>query len=151
MLNLLARTCTLAPGAVSHAEEPVRWARAAVVARPLDPNLLNTLGATLYRAGRFDEASLRLEEAARIRGRDGSPVDRLLLAMAHCRAGRSEMAHSWWAKALATAEHSVVPGSQSASHPVELPWEVEIERDRFRREAEALVLMPDLPADPFIR
>jgi WD40 repeat protein/tRNA A-37 threonylcarbamoyl transferase component Bud32/Flp pilus assembly protein TadD len=150
-LNLLARTCALAPGAVSHAEEPVRWALAAVVARPLDPNLLNTLGATLYRAGRFDEASLRLEEAARIRGRDGSPVDRLLLAMAHCRAGRSEMAHSWWAQALATAERSVVPGSQSASHSVELPWEVEIELDLFRREAEALVLMPDLPADPFSR
>jgi tetratricopeptide (TPR) repeat protein len=150
-LNLLGRTCALAPGAVGDPEKAVQWASAAVAARPRDPELLNTLGAALYRAGRFDEAARRLDEAIAIRGGDGSPVDRLLLAVALAGSGRSEAARSWLDKAIAASEGTDKSGPQPSSTPVQLPWTIEIEIQGLRREAEALILAPDLPTDPFDR
>jgi tetratricopeptide (TPR) repeat protein len=148
-LSHLARTCALAPGAVTDPEKPVGWATLAVAARPRDPDLLDTLGAALYRAGRFDEAARRLEEAIAIRGGDGSPVDRLLLAMAHAGSGRSEAARSWLDKAIAVSERPDKSGPETSSTPVQLPWMIELEIQWLRREAEATVLAPDLPTDPF--
>jgi Flp pilus assembly protein TadD len=52
---------------------------------------LNTLGAALYRAGRFDEAIRRLEEGLQSRG-GGNPADWPLLAMADHRLGHRDQA-----------------------------------------------------------
>jgi WD40 repeat protein len=44
------------------ADEAVRWARKAVELVPGNPDYRNTLGAALYRAGRFAEAAVELEQ-----------------------------------------------------------------------------------------
>jgi hypothetical protein len=56
---------------------------------------LNTLGAALHRAGRFQEAISRLEEG--IRKRDGTslPQDWAFLSMAHQRLGHRREARRW--------------------------------------------------------
>jgi hypothetical protein len=67
--NHIAWLCALAPEAVADLSIPVRVAEAALAAASDDseekfnqPKVLNTLGATLYRAGRFEEAIRRLNE-----------------------------------------------------------------------------------------
>jgi Flp pilus assembly protein TadD len=150
-LNYLARTCALAPGAVEDPEGPVRWASAAVAAGPRSTHLINTLGATLYRAGRFEEAARRLEEAVAAQGRDGTALDWIFLAMAHARSGRPETAREWLARAVATVERPNGPGPPGSSDPVPPPWQDELEFELLCREAKALVLAPDLPDDPFAR
>jgi tetratricopeptide (TPR) repeat protein len=148
-LNELAWTCSLGPGALEHAERSVRWASAAVALAPRSANDLNTLGAALYRAGQFEEAIRRLDEAITIRGREGTEYDRLLLAMAHARAGRRETARTWLARAVAGVERPKRPAPPGSDDPELPPWAEEVELELLRREAEALILAPDLPADPF--
>src|SRR5262249_37321748 len=120
------------------------WASAAIAAKPRQPDLLNTLGAALYRAGRFEEGARRLEEAVALRGGEDSVADRLLLAMAYSQAGRSATARSWLAKAVPAGERPDRPGPPGPSGPVPLPWPLEIEHQVLGREAVALVLAPDL-------
>src|SRR5262245_13920490 len=59
------------------------------------PYFLNTLGAALYRAGRYDEAIRRLEEGIRLQGGESLPVDWAFLAMAHHRLGHRAEARRW--------------------------------------------------------
>ncbi len=148
-LNYLAWTCTLAPGAVKDPEDPVRWASDAVALSPRSPVLLKTLGATLYRAGRFEEAVRRLEEATEIAGDDGADLSRLFLAMSHARAGRLGPARTWLARAVAAAERPTKPEPAVPAGTVPLAWQNEIEFSLLLREAEALVLTTDIPDDPF--
>ena len=65
--NTVAWSCVLGPDAVADREAPVRLAELAVAGLPADqrPISLNTLGAALYRAGRFEESIRRLEEGIR--------------------------------------------------------------------------------------
>ena len=72
--NNVAWYCVLAPDAVADREAPVRLAELAVSGAPQaqKPMYLNTLGAALYRAGRFQEAISRLEEGIRQRGGESS-------------------------------------------------------------------------------
>jgi Flp pilus assembly protein TadD len=58
-------------------------------------NILNTLGADLYRAGRFDEAIRRLEEGIQLRSGESVAQDWTSLAMAHFRLGHRDEARRW--------------------------------------------------------
>ncbi len=64
-------------------------------ANPTKPYYLSTLGAALYRAGRFDDAIRRLDEAIRLRGGESLPTDWAFLAMAHHRLGHHAEARRW--------------------------------------------------------
>jgi tetratricopeptide (TPR) repeat protein len=101
---------------------------------------LNTLGAALYRAGRFDEAIRRLEEGIQIRGGGpGDPTDWSLLAMAHHRLGHRDLARRWLER---------MGDYQPSESPSRFTRELEIRL--LRSEAEAVVLFdPVFPADPF--
>ena len=102
---------------------------------------LNTLGAALYRAGRFDEAIRRLEEAIRLRGGDGLPQDWAFLAMAHHRLGHRDEARRWLDR---LRDH------QPSTDPDQFWNELEIRL--LRSEAEAVILYdPVFPDDPFAR
>jgi tetratricopeptide (TPR) repeat protein len=86
------------PYPIADRESPIRLAEAAVrgATESQKRNYLNTLGAALYRAGRYDEAIRRLEEAIQARpGGQGIPADWSLLAMAHHRLGHREFARRW--------------------------------------------------------
>jgi WD40 repeat protein len=111
----------------------------------LDPDngyYLNTLGAALYRAGRFAEAVRRLDEGIQKRNGAGLVADWVFLAMAHHRLGHADQARAcfdravrWW------GERKNLPA----------PYVSEL--TSFRAEAEA-VLAPagpgaELPADVF--
>jgi tetratricopeptide (TPR) repeat protein len=94
--NLKAWACVLRSDAVRD-WEPVVHLAGLRLKDTADPNYLNTLGAALYRAGRYKEAIARLEKArAASADKGGSVWDALFLALAHRKmeAG-SEAARSW--------------------------------------------------------
>jgi tetratricopeptide (TPR) repeat protein len=106
----------------------VRLAEEAVTKQPTWANL-NTLGAILYRAGRFDKSMARLKEAIqKTPDKRGSWADWLFLAMAHHRLGQAKEAKECLAKA-----HQLLGAAKAAR------WTDRLEMDILRREAEALV------------
>jgi hypothetical protein len=105
------------------------------------PNFLNTLGAALYRAGRYDKAIGRLEEGIRLRVGVGLPADWAFLAMAHHRLGHRGEAHRWLDR---LREH------QPSTAPAQFRDELAVRL--LRSEAEAVILYdPAFPDDPFAR
>jgi len=141
--NSVAWTCALASDAVEDHEAPVHLAEVALNGwTDVDRHqVLNTLAATLFRAGRFEDAIRRLEEKFRIRlnGRLGEPQDWAFLAMAHFRLGHRDEAHRWLDR---------LRNRQTTTDPNQF-WD-ELEIRLLRSEAEAVILYdPVFPADPF--
>lgn len=102
-------------------------------------NCLNTLGAALYRAGRFDDAIRRLEEGIRLRGGASVAQDWAFLAMAHQCLGHRDEARRWLDRFRNR------PPDTDPDH-----FWIELEIRLLRSEAEARILYdPDSPADPF--
>jgi Flp pilus assembly protein TadD len=99
-------------------------------AAPADrrPDVLTTLGAASYRAGRFEEAIGRLEKSVQARGGSASPQASAFLAMALHRRGDHQAARRWLE---ALRAHN--PGNNSR-----FSWD-DVEIDILRGEAEELV------------
>jgi tetratricopeptide (TPR) repeat protein len=101
---------------------------------------LNTLGVSLYRAGRYDEAVPFLERSLASGRGETDAFDLLFLAMARQRLGQTARARSDLDRALRwMREHPRLPSQ----------WAKELRE--FRVEAEAVLAGPsgDLPADAF--
>src|SRR5262249_46469225 len=83
--GLVAWYSAIAPGVSGHFEVSVRLAELALAGTPdaEKHDALNTLGAVLYRAGRFDESIRRLHEGAKKRGGDYWVEDWVFLALGH--------------------------------------------------------------------
>jgi WD40 repeat protein len=126
--NTLAWTCALAPGAGADPARVVALAERAVASKLKPHTYLNTLGAALYRAGRFAEAVRRLEEAIQAQGKGGMVEDWLFLALAHQRLGHTSDARQWLDKAIRARGDAAGP----------VAWAVRLERQFLRAEAEAL-------------
>jgi tetratricopeptide (TPR) repeat protein len=95
----------------------------------------------MYRAGRYDEAIRRLEEAIQVRGGEGGPAVWAFLAMAHHRLGQRAEARGWLDR---LREH------RPSEDPAQF-WD-ELEVRLLRSEAEAVILYdPVFPDDPFAR
>jgi WD40 repeat protein len=133
-----SRACTLAPDAVADLDIPVRLAESALAVAPKFAkrwNIIN-LGATLYRAGRLDEAIGRLEESVKVGAGAADYRESAFLAMAHQRKGNRAEARRWLEK-LRSDGPSIQPG---------FSWDF-AELRILLREAEALVqVIP--PAHP---
>ena len=111
-----------------------------VHARNLKGYYLNTLGAALYRAGRFEDAIRRREEGIQLvnNGRS-TPQDWGFLAMAHHHLGHRDLARDYLRRL----------GSRQPSTDTARCWD-EIEVRLLQNEAEAVILCdPTFPADPF--
>jgi WD40 repeat protein len=97
--NRVAWYCVLADDALSDREAPVRLAAAALSAIPEGARersqVLTTLGAALYRAGRFEEAVRHLNESVQARPREERPQTLVFLALAHHRLGHDDEARRW--------------------------------------------------------
>jgi WD40 repeat protein len=153
--NNLAWACSLAPETGVDTSQVVSLAEAAVAHRMLDsgspsqlPVTLITLGAALYRAGRYEEAVRRMSEAGPAGGVGGSPQACLLLAMAHHRLDHADEARSW----LARAEAGIRVAEVAARYdPRNSRWSDRLESRLLHREAAALLGLADLPADVFAR
>jgi WD40 repeat protein len=142
--NEVAWQCSLAPYTVADRKSPVRLAESALLRldrkNPDFSSSLNTLGAALYRAGCFEEAIRRLEEAIQIRGGE-HPGDWPFLAMAHHRLGHGAEARRWLELLL-----TYQPSEDAAQFGEELLIRL------LRSESEAVVLYdPIFPEDPFAR
>ena len=142
--NNAAWYCSVAPVADDHREVVVRLAEFAVNGTPDGSSkrgYLNTVGAALYRAGRFEDAIYRLEEGIQLGGGTGFPQDWVFLAMAHHRLGHRDLPHRYL-ESLRSRPQSTDPGQF---------WN-ELEIRLLRSEADATILYdPAFPADPFAR
>jgi uncharacterized protein HemY len=124
----IAWACALGPNSVADFKPVLRLAEMTVAQSPNDPNLLNALGAVLYRAGRSEEAIKRLQDSvANSRTKQGSAFDWLFLALAHAKLGHAEEANRCLAKA------------SEFSKALRKPWSQQLEFDILHREAEAAV------------
>jgi WD40 repeat protein/class 3 adenylate cyclase len=126
----IAWHCALAPDAISDVEAPIRLAMTALAGCPegAKSEVLNTLGAALYRAGRYEAAIRRLNESIRTRGGASVPKQFVFLAMAHHRLGHRGEARRW----LDRLEND------QPKEGFEFLWD-EVELRILRREAELLV------------
>jgi Flp pilus assembly protein TadD len=128
IMKTVAWTCALAPNAVADLKPIVRLAEKAGEGQPNDPNHLNTLGAILYRAGRYEEAVKWLKEAvAKSPAKKGVAADWLFLAMAQQKLGHTEEAKSFLTRA------------GEFKKAKDLPWTERLELQILHKEAEALV------------
>jgi Tfp pilus assembly protein PilF len=106
----------------------VELAEKAVASQPDRAEYLGTLGAALYRGGRYNDAVKRLDEAVRHEGLGGSVRTQLFLAMAHHRLVHADKAKDWLQKASLQIEK----GPPSS-------WREKLRRKLLRREAEDLL------------
>jgi tetratricopeptide (TPR) repeat protein len=121
------------PDALAERSQALEWAEK-IVARGENLTSLVYLGATLYRAGRFDEAVERLEAGDK---KAGSAVSAMrhqawcFLAMAHHRLGHAAEARRWLDKAAQQTERLKAQafGPRSSAVAIQL----------LHREAEALI------------
>jgi tetratricopeptide (TPR) repeat protein len=136
----VAWCCVVVPDAVGDREAPVRLAEAALARCPQGERgeVLTTLGAALYRAGRFEEAIRRLNESIQTSGGGDAPNGFAFLALAHHRLGHRDEAKRWLDKLIASRANEASSSS----------WDY-VAIDILRREAESLIL-GSRPADPSI-
>ncbi|WZO97466.1 protein kinase [Isosphaeraceae bacterium EP7] len=131
--NSLAWYCVLAPGSVEDYEAPVRLAEYALAAKPVRGRELSgylmTLGAALYRVGRFEDAARRFDESNRAREDGGDPKGFAFQAMVNHRLRRRDEAKHWLEK---LAAYQPKAGS-------DFSWD-DVEIRILRREAEELIL-----------
>jgi tetratricopeptide (TPR) repeat protein len=140
--NGAAWSAALAPGLDAHAEALVRMAELAVNGDSIDfwkTDYLNTLGAALYRAARFEDAIRRLEEGIQLRNGISLPQNWVFLALAHHRLGHRDDARRYLEQ---------LRSRQPSTHPNQF-WD-ELDIHHLQSAAEAVIVYdPIFPADPF--
>jgi WD40 repeat protein/serine/threonine protein kinase len=129
--NVVAWSCVLVPDAVADREAPIRLAENALArwSEGEKSDGLDTLGAALYRAGRFEEAIRRLNESSQTRGGERVPRGYAFLAMAHHRLGHRDESKHWLDRLRDYQTHQVYDSS----------WDT-LEIKILRREVESLIL-----------
>ena len=132
--NDIAWTCALGTAAVDDYAPLVRLAETVAAIRP-EPNRLNTLGALLYRAGRFADSVRQLERSVDVHGAGGSVFDALFLAMAHRRLGHGEEARRWLRRGSSPAPVAMFKPDASGDRS----WIPQLEQELLGREAAATV------------
>ncbi len=129
--RIVARTCTLADGAVRDLKPLLRRAERAVKANSPSAADLRRIAALLYRAGQYDAAWTRLQEITRLPSLEPQARDWLLMAMTTQRLGRGEEAKKWLAKADQVAREEAKEVNRS--------WTERIAYQVLHREAETLM------------
>ena len=137
----VAWTCVVVPDAVADWAKPLRFAEKAYADDSKNYDMINSLGAMLYRAGRFKEAAERLTEAeAAFQQTPGTPssivYNWLFQAMAHHRLGHTVEATSWLKKSVQAIDE---PSPKIAEAPATIPWNRRLTSQLLRREAEELL------------
>jgi serine/threonine protein kinase/WD40 repeat protein/tetratricopeptide (TPR) repeat protein len=137
-LTQLCWACALAPRSGVDTAELVRQAERAHAGNRGQYTYLRNLGVCLYRAGRFEEALRRLQEAAKAQA--DSPMTWLLLALVHQRLGHADEAARWFRRARPRVD-AILKGDNRP-----LLW---IERAGLcvlRREVDAVLSQPTRPS-----
>jgi serine/threonine protein kinase/WD40 repeat protein len=135
----LAWAGVLGPDALADSSMLVRSAEGALAPSAKGFDGLNTLGAALYRAARFKEALLRLQEAQAAYNpadwvRQPIVYNWLFQAMAHHALGHDKEARKWLQKAVGWMDEVA-----QDKGGVPMPWNRRLTLRLLRREAEALI------------
>jgi tetratricopeptide (TPR) repeat protein len=143
-----AWTCALAPDALEDLAPALALAERLQAEQPKDPMAATTLGALLYRAGRFAEAAARLDAAQQLpEDRRTSPIyGWLLLAMAHHRLGHADEAKRRLDRAAAAIDRAIIDHG-SGAEPLSLQRRLAL--TLLRAEAAALLGLAALHDDVF--
>jgi WD40 repeat protein/Flp pilus assembly protein TadD len=149
--NAVAMACDGAPHAVADLSYPVRLAERAAASDPKNPTYLETLGASLFRAGRFEEALERLDEAARL-GQDlqDAACNWIFRGMAHHHLGHTKEAREWLDQAVRWIDRDVSNDSGMSAIDTGFSRNQWLWLQFLRREAETLIKEgrpPDLPVN----
>jgi WD40 repeat protein/tetratricopeptide (TPR) repeat protein len=141
----MAWVCSLSPDGPTDRNRPLDLARKASMALPKEYVCARALGASLYRAGKGEEAVRQLEAAAALQ--KTSPSTWLFLAMAHQKSGRADKAQEWLDKARAWIEQARKPKQDNAADKGEpswddLPWTEHVALELLLGEAENLISKP---------
>jgi WD40 repeat protein/serine/threonine protein kinase/predicted Zn-dependent protease len=137
--NMVAWLCVIGPAAVADAKRFLTLAEKAQAANPRLANYVHTLGAALYRAGRFDDALRRLRESIQAHGGEGRVFDWLFLAMVHAQRGEPALARKWLDKAVQWLDLSTPDKPKDAGLGLPVAWQHWMQAQLLRCEAEALV------------
>jgi hypothetical protein len=139
--NAISFTCILGPDAVKDFGPLLRTAERGLGPSEKEHASLQTLGAVYYRAGRFDEAARRLDEAVKARGRGGDAIDWLFLAMAHLRRRDIESGRRWLDKASGWIDASTPNRPEDNTFGERVDWQRWLTLQVLRREAETLAIL----------
>jgi tetratricopeptide (TPR) repeat protein len=132
-------TCALAPDAVTERQAVVQMAEQGVAANPKNCDLLQHLGAMLYRAGRFEDAARRLAEAEAAypgteKARSSIVYNWLFQAMTQHRLGHADKAKRYLDRAVKEIDQ---PSTKAA-----VAWNRRLTLQLLRQEAQKLLRMP---------
>ena len=138
----VAWACALAPDAITDWTTAIALAEKAVQSDPKFVMYLNTLGAVLYRAGRFDEALARLAEVEPLVQEPSEAIKSppaytwFFLAMAQHRLGHADEAKQWLDKAVAWTDKIFAEADQGTA---DLSWNRRLTLKLLRDEATTLL------------
>lgn len=134
-----AWTAALVPDALGDYGPALTLARKAVEAKPQDLDAAKTLGAVLYRAGRFTEAAETFAATERLTDSGGVSAASIgfLLAMTQHRLGNVERARASFERAVAWADETLADRQRLAAANV--TWERRATLALLRAEAESVV------------
>jgi Flp pilus assembly protein TadD/uncharacterized protein with WD repeat len=121
--DAITHTSSLFPDSGIPPADLVALAERAVRAYEKSWSNRETLGAALYRAGRFEDAIRTLEQAVKLHGKGGTPWMKLFLALAHQRLGHADEARTW---------------HEQAKLPEKARWQDRLIHRELSRELEAL-------------
>jgi tetratricopeptide (TPR) repeat protein len=99
----------LPPDTVPDIKRVVSLAQRAFDSNPDDVGYLESLGAALYRAGKYQDAKRYLDRAVRRYGNGGRVRTQLLLALVHQRLDDAAKAKTWLARAVKQLEATKSP------------------------------------------
>lgn len=132
--NSLAWTCALSSASGVDSGRLVELAKVAVQNDRIAAHL-NTLGACLYRAGRFEESRDQLTEAIELHGEGGDPADWLFLAMALHACGQTTEARAQYQQAARWIDSGTIELKRSDALDAPMHWTRLIELSALRDEA----------------
>ncbi len=149
---LLASICTAGPRSGIEPTEVVRWAEQALVLSRSPWHLL-ALGAAKYRAGRYDQAVLYLEESNARSGSRGETVNPFLLAMAYHQLRQYQKSQTCYARGVdlrsrKPPEFDDPPKGSTGSFGDSDGVSQWINLNLMHREAQALLGMADVTTRP---
>jgi WD40 repeat protein len=133
--NNLAWIFALGPVPSADLVRPIQWSEKTVANNPRAYQNFNTLGALLYRAGRYEDSIRRLKEAIGVQGQGGTVHDWLFLAMAYHRLGKPDDARKWLDHAVEWIDKHKAAEVEDSTSP---PWTLQVELALLHKEAEML-------------
>jgi tetratricopeptide (TPR) repeat protein len=139
--HFVAWSCAMGPDSLTDWTPAVALAEKAATSNASSAQFVGSLGAILYRAGRFDEARQKLREADHLASSTTPSLSTpaytwFFLAMTHHRLGHTDEAKDWLNKARDATEKAF---NEHDAGTVVLPWNRRLTLTLLRREAEGLL------------